>query len=291
MIKILAVGDFHGKLSGKIISKIKGEKSDLILSPGDFCGNKRLGKLFFKYFYSRSEEETVPEKIQREYRQLEKKANFSGKSVIKKLKSLNIPVYAIRGNWDPAPFGHDLSFKLTKEDKKEIKNFEKIETKDFKFVDFRELEFDEFILIGGVSSTSPQRLRKDVINTMIKKRNMPKKEASEYVFRLKKDWNFRQKNYDIMFEKAIKLKKQTGKKIIFLTHNCPYNTKLDKIKHGPQKGKHYGSYQERLIIRKYQPDIVICGHMHENFGVDKIGKSIIYNTGSAMDGKFITLNV
>jgi Icc-related predicted phosphoesterase len=290
MTKIFAISDFHGQLSDNLINKIKKENPNFIFSSGDFCGNKLLGKLFFKYAYGKSEDE-IPEKIKKEINRLEKLADRSGKDVISKLKSLNIPIYAIRGNWDPAPFGHDLSIKVDSADKKAIKLFEKLQNKNFQFVDLRELEFEDFILVGGASSTSPQRVKKDMISYMIKKHNMSYKESKEFVSHLKKDWNFRQKNYEIIFEKAIKLKKQTGKKIIFLTHNCPYNTKLDKIKHGSQKGKHYGSYQEMLLIKKYQPDFVICGHMHENFGTDKISKSIIYNTGSAMDGKFKILEI
>lgn len=290
MTKIFAISDFHGKLSDKLLNKIKKENPDIILSSGDFCGNKRWGKLFFKYAYGKSEKE-IPEHIQKEMEKLQRKSLLAGKKIIQKIKSLNMSTYVIRGNWDPSPFGHDLASETKKQEKIKIKKFEKLQTKNFQFVDLRALEFDNFILVGGASSTSPQRLKKDIIDYMIKKHDMSKKEASEYEKLLKRDWNFRQKNYDKMFSLAISLKKKTGKKIIFLTHNCPYNTKLDKIKQGPQKGKHYGSYQEKVLIKKYQPDIVICGHMHENFGVDKIGKSVIYNTGSAMDGKFKILEI
>ncbi len=289
MTKIFAISDFHGQLSDKIILKIKKENPEIILSSGDFCGNKRLGKLFFKYAYGKSEEE-IPENIKKEMEKLQENSLFAGKKIIQKIKSLNIPTFAIRGNWDPAPLGHDIpQGKHTLEDLAFILLFEKLESKNFHFVDGSILEGPDFILVGGFSSTSPLKPIPKPKKKWIEEYG--KKEANKLLKELLRGWKIRQKVYDTAFESAIKIKRQTGKKIIFLTHNCPYNTKLDKIKKGPQKGKHYGSYQERLLIKKYKPDIVICGHMHENFGTDKIGKSIIYNTGSAMDGKFKVLRV
>jgi len=284
MVNILVVSDFHGELSNKLISIIKKENPDFILSSGDFCGNKELAKLYFKHVYGKSEDE-ISNDIKKKAEFLEKEALRGGIGVIKQLKSLQIPIYAIRGNWDPAPFGHDLISQET--ETVSIRKFEKLQSKNFNFVDFKTLDFGDFVLVGGVSSTSPINPRKYSIEKLIREKNISKSEANAFIKKLNRNWNARQKNYEDAFAVA----KRLNKKIIFLTHNCPYNTKLDKIKHGPMNGKHYGSYQERLIIKKYQPDIVLCGHMHENFGKDKIGKSIIYNSGSALDGKFKILRI
>ena len=81
MTKIFALGDFHGKISDSIINKIKKEKPDFILSPGDFCGNKELGKLFFKYLYGK-DEESISNKIKKKSEQLEKIAYKDGVKVI-----------------------------------------------------------------------------------------------------------------------------------------------------------------------------------------------------------------
>jgi len=78
-----------------------------------------------------------------------------------------------------------------------------------------------------------------------------------------------------------------------LTHNSPYNTKLDLIKdkkaHKLARGKHYGSYLERLMINRFKPNLVLCGHIHENFGIDKLGKSTLVNVGSTREGKLLLL--
>ena len=89
--------------------------------------------------------------------------------------------------------------------------------------------------------------------------------------------------------KEVPAKEHTKRKredfVLFLTHNCPYNTKLDKLKRGPQKGKHFGSYLEKELIKKYAPNIVLCGHVHENQGKHMIGKTLVVNPGAAVDGK------
>ncbi len=43
---------------------------------------------------------------------------------------------------------------------------------------------------------------------------------------------------------------------------------------------------EREIIRRFKPELVLCGHMHENQGRDRIGKSIIVNTGSVLENQY-----
>ncbi len=274
-MKILIMGDFHGKFSKKLEVMVKREKPDFILSPGDFCGDETLAKFFFDRIYGREEDEVSLEDMLI-YQVLEKVSLKKGVDLVRRLKKLKTPFFSIRGNWDPAPFGNDIVGELDEEDLRKINIFEGLETQKFSFMDLKLKEFESFVLVGGASSTSPQR------------RDGKK---GENIRVLKKNWNIRQKLYDKNFKKALEIKKKTGKKIVFLTHNCPYNTKLDKVKKGPVKGKHYGSYQERLAIRKYKPDLVFCGHMHENFGKDKIGKSVIYNVGSAMDGKFLVMKI
>jgi hypothetical protein len=68
-------------------------------------------------------------------------------------------------------------------------------------------------------------------------------------------------------------------------------TKLDKIKQGPQKGKHYGSYLARKVILELKPILVICGHMHENPGIIKLGKTVVVNPGPANEGRAAVIKI
>lgn len=70
-------------------------------------------------------------------------------------------------------------------------------------------------------------------------------------------------------------KKKEARFHILLTHSPPAKTKLDKI----FLGLHVGSKAIRKFIEKFQPDLVICGHIHESMGSDKIGKTVIINPG------------
>jgi putative phosphoesterase len=62
---------------------------------------------------------------------------------------------------------------------------------------------------------------------------------------------------------------------ILISHTPPVKTKLDRT----FMGQHVGSYAVRSYIEKYEPDLVICGHIHEARGVDNIKKTLILNPG------------
>ena len=71
------------------------------------------------------------------------------------------------------------------------------------------------------------------------------------------------------------IKNNKDKKIIIVTHAPPYKTRLDKL-----VGGHCGNKSIRHFVEKNKVDLLICGHLHENFGKeDKIGKSKVINPG------------
>lgn len=75
------------------------------------------------------------------------------------------------------------------------------------------------------------------------------------------------------FEKAIAMHKDAKK--ILLMHAPPYKTKLDEL-----YGEHVGNKTLANFIRKNQPNLAICGHIHENeYKKDKIKKTIVINPG------------
>ncbi len=77
----------------------------------------------------------------------------------------------------------------------------------------------------------------------------------------------------IKFKKIIHANK--GKKIILVTHAPPYKTRLDKL-----VGGHCGNKSIRYFIERNKIDLLICGHLHENFGKeDKIKRTKIINPG------------
>lgn len=70
-------------------------------------------------------------------------------------------------------------------------------------------------------------------------------------------------------------KKSNTRFHILVSHAPPVNTKVDTV----MFGKHAGSTAVRTFVEQFQPDIVICGHIHEARGVDTIGTTVIINPG------------
>ena len=71
------------------------------------------------------------------------------------------------------------------------------------------------------------------------------------------------------------IKPHIYKKTILVTHAPPHKTKLDKLVEG-----HCGNKSIRNFVEKNKIDLLICGHLHENFGKeDRIHKTKIINPG------------
>lgn len=71
------------------------------------------------------------------------------------------------------------------------------------------------------------------------------------------------------------IKYSADKPRILLLHGPPWNTKQDQILNEPVGNKSF-----REFIELAQPELVLCGHLHDNFGaIDYIGKSKIINPG------------
>lgn len=80
---------------------------------------------------------------------------------------------------------------------------------------------------------------------------------------------------DLFIDLKKNFKKLKGKKTILLTHEPPINTKLDNL-----GWTSAGNAEMRTFIEKYKPDFVLCGHIHETFGLtDYIGNTTIINAG------------
>jgi Icc-related predicted phosphoesterase len=70
-------------------------------------------------------------------------------------------------------------------------------------------------------------------------------------------------------------KDQANRFHILVSHNPPYGTKVDQT----LLGIHAGSKAVREFIDDFQPDLCLCGHIHEAIGSDRIGNTLILNPG------------
>ena len=87
--------------------------------------------------------------------------------------------------------------------------------------------------------------------------------------------------------KIIKEKKLLDESSVMISHVPPYGTN-DKV----FLGMHGGSKELRELVDKYKPRLVLCGHIHENPGITKIGKTTIANCsmGKRGEGSLIEIN-
>lgn len=74
---------------------------------------------------------------------------------------------------------------------------------------------------------------------------------------------------------------------ILISHNPPKDTICDQI----NPTLHVGSTAVREFIEECQPDVCICGHIHEGVGVDHIGRTVIINPGPLAQGGYVLLRV
>ncbi len=90
-------------------------------------------------------------------------------------------------------------------------------------------------------------------------------------------WNFLNTGYDLIKDR---------KKKVMVSHAPPYNTKVDMT----GSGLNVGSKSVKKFVESYQPDLVICGHIHEARGDDRVGETLIINTGPLHKG-FVRVNI
>lgn len=64
--------------------------------------------------------------------------------------------------------------------------------------------------------------------------------------------------------------------LIIVSHNPPKDTLCDKT----SSGFHAGSAKFRSFIETYQPLAVVTGHIHEAAAIDKIGSTVVINSGA-----------
>jgi len=86
---------------------------------------------------------------------------------------------------------------------------------------------------------------------------------------------------------------QTGDKslwnsLILVSHNPPVADKIDSF-----DGVHHaGSQKFTDFIKENQPLAVVCGHIHEGTGIEKIGETVVINPGSLGEkGSYVWLEV
>lgn len=75
--------------------------------------------------------------------------------------------------------------------------------------------------------------------------------------------------------------------LILVSHTPPIGTRVDRLHNGTS----VGSQAIRKFIEDSQPDLCVCGHIHEAAGSDYIGRTAIYNPGALINGGWLEIDV
>ncbi|HWR03839.1 MAG TPA: metallophosphoesterase family protein [Humidesulfovibrio sp.] len=78
-----------------------------------------------------------------------------------------------------------------------------------------------------------------------------------------------------------------GGRILAVIHNAPHGTSLDRLPNGMS----VGSTAVRAFLDAAQPDICVCGHIHEGQGEERLGRCQVLNPGLLADGGFARVDL
>ena len=260
MVKFLIIGDLHGQKPD-----IHFKDYDAIIAPGDFCSDG-----FKKYIFQVMKENMENPDLKKQWydvvgkeeaQKMLDKSIKDGRENLEYLNSLGVPVFAVPGNWDVRVISMPPNDRNIEVYNKMVSGLENLKDVHHKIVDFK-----DFQIIGHGIISGPE---------------YPQYE--EDLNRAKKEGNLEEikKDYEEGKEKVFSLFESANRPVIFLSHNVPFNTRVDMItwEGSPRKGQHFGSLIAREACGKYQPVICIGGHMHEHHDKDILGKTVVINAG------------
>ncbi len=72
---------------------------------------------------------------------------------------------------------------------------------------------------------------------------------------------------------------------VFVSHAPPKDTALDRVR----AGFHVGSAAVRRVVESRQPHVLVCGHIHESGGQDRLGRTLAFNPGPLSGGGYVRL--
>ncbi len=266
-MKILAIGDFHGRFPEGLKRKLKKEDFDLIIGLGDYTGLPEWRPIVLAQLRAGKKGKEIPngENVigKKKYKALIKRDFMAGLKVLRELNNFGKPCLIIFGNGDWYKF---FANKIGKNYEKYVKKMKNLRQINYGVAKFKGIYFIGFGGYMDIDAFFNKREWKDEDEESIRER----------IARREKSRKLLNKN----------LRKAKGEKILVL-HYAPKGA-FDIIHGGkanPLTGKSAGVGFFAEAIKKYKPKLVFCGHMHEYQGKKKLGKSLVVNPGDAERGR------
>jgi len=86
--------------------------------------------------------------------------------------------------------------------------------------------------------------------------------------------------------KALALAGASGH-VLAVIHNAPHGAGLDRL----ANGMNVGSTAVRAFLERAQPEVCVCGHIHEGVGEARLGRCHVINTGLFADGGYVRVEL
>ncbi len=252
----VVVGDLHGWKPSV------GSRDGDILCVGDVCSSE-LRPLIFKALKIRMKHPEhdlawwdIIGKITA--KDMSRLSWENGRKVLEAFNKTGKKTYLVPGNWDWMPGGLPWKFKTYPDLVKGLKNVHDVH--------MRAKNAGEYTIIGYGDHSGPELPQT--------KRDQKRAKDNEIMTLLKEEYNRTKRKLENLFKKA-------KKPVIFLTHNVPHGTRLDKIldRRSPRYGEHFGSVIVKELVQKYKPAVCVGGHMHAPFMKTKIDNTVCINAG------------
>ncbi|OGJ12836.1 hypothetical protein A3K82_00785 [Candidatus Pacearchaeota archaeon RBG_19FT_COMBO_34_9] len=267
-MKILAIGDFHGKFPERL--KKQAQKVDLIISVGDYTGIKDWRPIIMARMRASRVGQKIPKPAEvigkKKFNELLKKDFNAGKFILTELNNLGKKIFLIFGNSDDEWYKYLFDKKINLLKKRTLNIIKKL--KNIKIITYGKVKFKaiNFIGFGGYMD----------IDSYFNKTLFKKDKYSKRTNRIKKS---RKKLLDI-------INKTRGDRVLIF-HYPPagaFDIIHDKTDN-PLNNQSAGISFFAEIIKKYKPLFVLCGHMHEYQGLKRLYGIPVINPGAAVDGK------
>jgi len=290
-MKILVIGDLHGERP-----VIRTKEFDCMVCVGDFCSDKKISKLYkdwFNHIKKNPNEHLDAEDFflsvgydEKRINKLEVESFRIGKKILKYLSSFGRPIFLVPGNWDQS-YGetkikdekkNDYNYFKSWLDKfntdginpKLVKGLKNVFDCHFEMHDFMGVNF-----IGYGISNAPENPLDTCRDLDLNKKELDKLKGA----------------YKKILERLIGSYGDKNNKLpcIFISHNVPYNTRLDVVrdKDSYAHKKHLGSSVSRAFCFRRKPELCICGHIHEGKGRCRLGKILVVNPGRGKEAQVL----
>ena len=278
-MKILAIGDFQGRLSFKLKAKLRKENFDMIIGLGDYAGIKEWNDWLRTAFisFSKGEKFISAEEFygKKKFKALIRRDDMAGRGILKSILRFKKPFVYIWGNGDDRFYDYPFydKFKGTKINKGFVKNLNK--RQGIYNITYGRIKANNkwFVGFGGF------------MDVRANYRNKEKKHLEQLDIRVKRS----KRKFEEIIKPILKDKKSDR---VFVFH---YRTKgvfdMIRTKGNPFKGNSAGVDFFSSAIRKHKPCLVLCGHMHEYQGAKMFGKSLVVNPGDAERDKYAIIDL